>query len=222
MSSKKEKIEAPKIPEGLESIDVPDYEWSDEHEISDSIIKDCNINNQSAYKPCFDRVVFNNVVFRGTMLRKAEFTDVSFENCDLSNIDLSEAVFHRVSFQNCKLLGMDLTGSTLRNVVFQQSYADYAVLRFMNAKDVKFEKCSMAKADMSNLTISKFYLKESNIDQVQLSQTKLGGIDISTCEFNGLGVTIEDLRRCIISPAQAVTLATTFGMVVNDGSLNEE
>jgi uncharacterized protein YjbI with pentapeptide repeats len=217
MSSKKEKIEAPKIPDGLTAIDVPDYEWADEHEISDSIIQDCGIHNQSAYKACFDRVVFNNAVFRGTSLRKAEFTDVRFENCDLSNIDLSEAVMHRVSFHNCKLLGMDITGSTLRNVLFEQCIADYAVLRFSNAKGVKFEKSSLAKADMSNMTLAQFYLREVNIDQAQLSQTKLGGIDISSCEFNGLGVALEDLRRCIISPAQAITFATIFGLVVDEG-----
>ncbi|WP_141499625.1 pentapeptide repeat-containing protein [Paenibacillus luteus] len=220
MTSKREKIESPKIPDQLQALDVPDYEWSDDYEISDSIIRDCGVHNQSAYKPCFDRVVFNNVVFRGTSLRKAEFTDVRFDNCDLANIELSEAIMHRVSFHNCKLLGMDITGATLRNVRFDQCIADYAVLRFGNAKGVKLEKSSFAKGDLSNMTISNFYLTEVNIDQVQLSQTKLGGIDISTCEFNGLGVSLEDLRRCVISPAQAITFATIFGLVVNDGTLS--
>ncbi|CAM4429032.1 uncharacterized protein YjbI with pentapeptide repeats [Paenibacillus endophyticus] len=218
MSGKEKKLDLPKIPEGLTALDVPDYEWADEHEISDSIIEDCGIHNQSAYKPCFDRVVFQNVVFRGTSLRKAEFTDVRFVNCDLSNIDLSEVILHRVSFHNCKLLGMDITGSTLRNVWFEQCYADYAVLRFTNAKGVKFEKTSLAKADLSNMTIAQFYMKEANIDQAQFSQTKLGGVDISSCEFNAIGAGLEDLRRCIISPAQAITFAAHFGLVVDDGT----
>ncbi|MNH40680.1 hypothetical protein D3C79_1020360 [compost metagenome] len=68
---------------------------------------------------------------------------------------------------------------------------------------------------MSNMTLAQVYFRETNIDQAQLSQTKLGGIDISSCEFNGLGASIEDLRRCVISPAQAITLATMFGLVVN-------
>lgn len=80
MSTKKDKIEAPKIPDGLEPLAVSEVEWPDEHAISDCVIQDCSITNQSAYKACFDRVVFNNVVFRGTSLRKAEFTDVRFEN----------------------------------------------------------------------------------------------------------------------------------------------
>ncbi|MDQ8737833.1 pentapeptide repeat-containing protein [Paenibacillus sp. LHD-38] len=217
MTSKEKKLDAPKIPDALTPLTVPDYEWADEYEISDRIIEDCGIHNQSAYKICIDKAVFQNVVFRAVSLRKAEFTDVRFVNCDLSNIDLSEVILHRVSFHNCKLLGMDITGSTLRNVWFEQCYADYAVLRFTNAKGVKFEKTSLAKADMSNMTLSNFYLRESNIDQAQFSQTKLGGIDISSCEFNSLGAAIEDLRRCIISPAQAITFATIFGLVVDDG-----
>jgi uncharacterized protein YjbI with pentapeptide repeats len=67
------------------------------------------------------------------------------------------------------------------------------------------------------MSLSGFYLKEVNIDQAQLSQTKLGGIDLSSCEFGSLGVALDDLRRCIISPAQAITFATIFGLVVNDG-----
>lgn len=46
MTSKNEKLEAPKIPDGLISLAVSDYEWADEHEISDSIILDSSIHNQ--------------------------------------------------------------------------------------------------------------------------------------------------------------------------------
>ncbi|WP_424767572.1 pentapeptide repeat-containing protein [Paenibacillus sp. sgz302251] len=214
MTNKKEKLEAPKIPSDLRSLSVSDHEWTDEQEISDSIMQDCGIHNQSAYKLYLDRVVFRNVAFRGTSLRKAEMTDVRFENCDLSNMDLSEAILHRVSFHNCKLLGMDLTGSTLRNVLLEHCVADYAVLRFVNAKGFKLEKSSLAKADMSNMTLSHVYFYETNIDQAQLSQTKLGGIDISSCQFNSLSASLEDLRRCIISPEQSMTFARIFGLVV--------
>ncbi|MBD2869358.1 pentapeptide repeat-containing protein [Paenibacillus arenilitoris] len=217
MSGNKVKIEPPKIPESLTEATVSDNEWADGQEISDVIFQESGVHNQSAYKLYLDRAVFRNVAFRGTSLRKAELTDVRFENCDLSNIDLTELVLHRAVFQNCKLLGMDLTGSTLRNVRFTQCSADYAVLRFANAKAVVFDNCSLAKADMSNMTLSQFFLKQSNIDGAQFSQTKLAGIDLSSCEFNGIGATLEDLRRSIISPGQASVFAANFGLIVKPG-----
>lgn len=85
MSSKKEKIEAPKIPAYLEPITLSDYELEDEQILTDGIFQDCEITNQTGYKVCFDRLRFTNTTFRGINLNKAEFTDVVFENCDLSS-----------------------------------------------------------------------------------------------------------------------------------------
>lgn len=215
MSNKKEKIEAPKIPAYLEPITLSDYELEDEQLLTDGVIQDCEITNQTGYKVCFDRLRFTNTTFRGINLNKAEFTDVVFENCDLSNINLNESIFHRVIFHKCKLLGVDLSGSTLRNVVFDTCYADYAVLRFANAKLVKLMNSSFAKADFFSMNISSIIFEETNLDQSQFSQTKLGGIDLSSCDFESLGASLEDLQGCIISPMQAAVFASLFGLVVN-------
>lgn len=215
MTSKKEKIEAPKLPAYVEPLILADYELEDERIISDARIEDCELYNHTAFRACFDRVVFSNVVVRGTSLRRAEFTDVLFDNCDLSNMDLTEAIFHRVTFRSCKLLGIDLSEATLRNVQFEQCYADYAVLRFADIKNVRLEKSSFAKADFFKMSLSHTYFYDTNLDQAQFSQTKLAGIDLSRCQFDALGATLEDLRGCIISPEQAVVFAALFGLVVN-------
>lgn len=215
MSNKKEKIETPKIPAYLEPFTLSDYELEDEQILTDGSFQDCEITNQTGYKVCFDRMRFTNTTFRGISLNKAEFTDVIFENCDLSNINLNESIFHRVVFNKCKLLGMDLSGSTLRNVVFDTCYADYVVLRFANAKLVKLMNSSFAKADFFNMNISSIIFEEINLDQTQFSQTKLAGIDLSSCEFESLVASLEDLQGCIISPMQAAVFASLFGLVVN-------
>lgn len=214
MTAKNIKIEKPKIPAYLEPYTLSDYEWGDEQIITDSIFQDSEIINQTAFKVCFDRVKFVNVNFRGTSLRKTEFTDVVFDNCDLSNIDFGESVFHRVTFHQCKLLGMDFSEATLRNTVFEKCYADYAVLRFVSAKQVKFVSSSFAKADFFKMTISNLLFDETKLDQAQFSQTKLNGIDLSNCEFDSLGASLEDLQGCIISPEQASVFAGLFGLVV--------
>lgn len=216
MSGSKVKVEAPKLPAALESRTIDAYELCDEYAISDCVVRDCEVENQTGYRICLDRILFQNVAFRGTSLPKSEWTDVRFDNCDLSNIDLNGAIMHRVTFHECKLLGMDLTEATLRNVLFDECYGDYAVLRFSNTKQVKFEKCSLAKADLSNMTHAQTSLHECNIDGVQFAQTKLRGVDLSNCDFASLSVNIEDLQGCMISPLQASSFATMFGLVVNE------
>ncbi|MDQ0059961.1 pentapeptide repeat-containing protein [Paenibacillus harenae] len=216
MSGTKVKVEAPKLPAAMESRVIDAYELSDEYAISDCVIRDSEVDNQTGYRVCFDRISFQNVVFRGTSLPKSEWTDVRFDNCDLSNIDLNGAIFHRVTFHECKLLGMDLTEATLRNVLFDECYADYAVLRFSNTKQVKLVKSSFGKADLSNMTLAQTSLQECNIDGAQFAQTKLRGMDLSSCDFASLSVNIEDLQGCIISPLQSSSFATMFGLVVNE------
>ncbi len=54
------------------------------------------------------------------------------------------------------------------------------------------------------------------MDQAQLSGTKLDGIDLSDCEFDGLGVTLEDLKGCTISREQAYIFAKMFGLIVKE------
>lgn len=57
---------------------------------------------------------------------------------------------------------------------------------------------------------------ECQIDKAQFSGTKLAGIDLSRTDFHNLGVTLEDLQGCIISPAQAISFTRIFGLVVKE------
>ncbi|WP_260982253.1 hypothetical protein [Paenibacillus sp. 32O-W] len=56
------------------------------------------------------------------------------------------------------------------------------------------------------------------MDQAQLSGTRLNGIDLSDCQFNGLGVGVEDLQGCIITREQAYLFASLFGLIVKEDS----
>lgn len=47
-----------------------------------------------------------------------------------------------------------------------------------------------------------------------LSGSKLNGIDLSDCEFDGLQVDIEDLNGRIISPHQASSFVGLLGLVI--------
>ncbi len=52
------------------------------------------------------------------------------------------------------------------------------------------------------------------MDQANLSGSKLEGIDLSDCEFDGLMVEIEDLKGCTISHSQASSFVGLLGLVI--------
>jgi len=180
------------------------------------MIEDCVIENQTAHKVTFEKIIFKNVTFTETILRGAEFTDVIFERCDLSNVDFTDAIIHRTKFNECKMIGINFASVTLRNVEMTSCIADYASFKLSNIKQTIIQDSSLRKTDFSNSKIQKFHLFSANIDQAQLSGTKLEGIDLSDCEFDGLGVTVEDLKGCIISREQTYIFAKLFGLIVNE------
>ncbi len=65
-------------------------------------------------------------------------------------------------------------------------------------------------------TLLNVEFSDSNLEKMQLSGTKLAGIDLSSCEFSQIGVTKEDAKGCIISSDQAIGFARLFGLIVNE------
>ena len=49
-----------------------------------------------------------------------------------------------------------------------------------------------------------------------MSGTKLKGIDLSSCELDGLGVTIEDLDGCIVSSEQVIAFSYLLGLIIKN------
>ncbi|TVX91987.1 pentapeptide repeat-containing protein [Paenibacillus agilis] len=207
---------APKLPQALDRLPASELWLDDEQTHSYALYQDGIIEHQSAASVSFEKVIFQNVTFRDVSLPKLELTDVRFDNCDLSNIDFSGVIAHRVEFHNCKLMGIDLLSSTLRHLSFQRCLGDYATFRFANIKHTEFIESSFVKSDFYHSVLSDIYFRETNIDQSQFSSTKLAGIDISGCHFFNLGVTLEDLKGCIISPAQAMALSKIFGLIIKE------
>ena len=49
---------------------------------------------------------------------------------------------------------------------------------------------------------------------MEFSGTNLKGIDLTSCEIDGIGARIEDLNGVIVSPEQAISLSGLMGIVV--------
>ena len=96
------KIETPKIPKEIPAITLPNEEMQPEDSFHTGLISDCIIDNQSAYKVAFDKVIFRNVTFTRISMKDIELTDVIFEKCDLSNVDFGEATIHRTELETAK------------------------------------------------------------------------------------------------------------------------
>ncbi|WP_211746626.1 pentapeptide repeat-containing protein [Paenibacillus sp. Marseille-Q4541] len=210
------KIIRPKLPKHLETLDLTQTTIDDRSELAQSVCEEQELSYVTADKVLFDQMQFHHVTFSHVSFPHAELTDVVFSHCDLSNVDFSESVLHRVRFEHCKIIGMDLTATTLRNIVFTDCAGDYATFRFSNMKLVSFQDNSLLKSDFYHSEFTKVEFSRCMLNEAQFSGTSLKGIDLSNTEFFNLGVTLEDLQGCIISPAQAILFTKIFGLVIKE------
>lgn len=205
------KIAAPNLPPAA-IIEVD--RLRDEDFLEGGLIQDCTWQQHTAEHLLIKQVAFKNVVFQDVGWPYANLTDVVFEQCDLSNVDFQQCLLERVRFSNCKMVGSNLSEASLKHVVMEHCHAAYAVLRYAHCKQVHFNHSAYTEADFYAAVLQDVCFTKCNIDKAQLSGIALKGIDLSTCQFNQLGVTVEDLRGCIIAPEQAMALANVFGVVI--------
>ncbi|WLD94599.1 pentapeptide repeat-containing protein [Alkalihalobacillus sp. AL-G] len=209
------KITNPKIPSELDSIDLKEKLQYEQH-FNMCIIRDCEINGETIEKLCFENVVFKNVTFYDVSFRFLELTDVMFEKCDLSNVDFSDAIVHRVHMKDCKMVGMNLAGSALRNISLDGCIGNMAAFGYSDCKNVQFRNSSLCNSDFFESKFKNVVFEQCDINGANLSGTVLKGIDLSSCTFEKLVVSIENLEGCIITSDQAVGFAKALGLVTND------
>jgi uncharacterized protein YjbI with pentapeptide repeats len=182
--TKKDSEIAPSVPNLPVQLSLAQMsEFHDEDCVELCLVQDCVIEDQAAENLVITQVVFKNVVFTRVTWPNLKLSDVVFEQCDLSNVDFSQCFMDRVRFRDCKLIGLNLTEASLRNVVIDSCNAAYAVLRYAKCFKSSFRKTSLTDADVYSATLNEVRFNCCNLDRIQLSGTKLAGIDLSTCQF---------------------------------------
>ncbi|GAA3406065.1 pentapeptide repeat-containing protein [Paenibacillus hodogayensis] len=214
MSAGAAKIDPPKMPDRLENRNDDVRSLRAKDDFSQGSVSDIVLDSQHAEKVSFEKFVFRHTTFTECSLTGLELTDVVFEKCDFSNVSLTDSFLHRTEFIQCKLIGTDFTRSRFQSVRFMACIGDYASFRFTHFKRAALENSSLIGADWSHSTLQKMFFTACHIDQAVFTGTKLEGIDLSDCRFDGLNVEIEDLNGCMISEQQASSFIGLLGLII--------
>jgi uncharacterized protein YjbI with pentapeptide repeats len=210
------RITAPRIPKSLIENEVFEHCLEDEEEIIGEKFMTCDIEDLTIHRARLSGVVFNNVTFREVGFIGCDIEDVIFENCDLSNINLSDSTIFRTEFINCKMVGANLSGINFQDVSMNSCMGRYANGRYSTFKQFKIEDSFFDLADFQNAAFKESILKNTSFRECQMSGATLHNMDLSSCDIEGLGVRIEDVKGAIVSPVQAVSLAHLFGLIIKE------
>jgi uncharacterized protein YjbI with pentapeptide repeats len=102
----------------------------------------------------------------------------------------------------------------MKNIVFTDCNGQYTNFRFADCKQTAFNNCNLRFSDFQESELSKVEFINTDMTQIQIYGTKLSGIDFSTCEIEGLGARIEDVKGVIVTPAQAISLAGLMEIII--------
>lgn len=148
-------------------------------------------------------------------LAKASFYDCTLTQCDLSNVALSEAFFSRTRLVGCKLEGAQLNGVIVRSSRFVDCMCRYLNLGEAKLEGAVLERCDLREAFLSEVRLHrKTRLRECDLARADFFRTSLSGIDISSCNVEGIGLSADrsELRGAVVSIEQAPELAALLGV----------
>lgn len=199
-------------------------EWKDLIENcrnTETDITEYHIRHLTVEKPSFDhmgfsRVWFDDCRFSELSASQASFYNVRFENSDLSSGDIRRSHFRQCVFTKSKGVGLTVSDSFFRRVQFGDWNG-----RYMQWSSCTLEQLDWVNADCREALFSDCPLKEVRFDHTSLQQTQffktyLKGIDLTSCEIDGLSVSdrMSELQGAVVDLYQAAELARMLGIII--------
>lgn len=163
-----------------------------------------------------DGCYFKNVVFEECKFSHIDMMDCIFEGCDLSNIYMGEGCMHRCEFHNCRMIGADYSNMVIKNVYFDTNsnrYGNYSCSKIQNCS---FKNMDMTSSNFNDLQFKDVLFQECNLALCEFIHTILQKIDVSTCNIEGITLTIDSMKGLCVSPAQALELSRLLGLNIKE------
>lgn len=207
-------LEAPQLPTQLAPRWIDEGEIGDHFVVAEALVDSLDAHSCEAEDVSFDRAVLKRVDLGESQLRLLQLLDVRLEGCDLASARWEKAHIQRAELLSCRLVGFSLLDAQCDNMLIQRCNAEAG--RFWNTsfRASRFEHCSLKAASFENSDLSGVLFHKCDLREADLRRAKLKGADIRGCQIDGAQIGVSELKGLIVSPAQAVELASLFGVVV--------
>lgn len=164
----------------------------------------------------FEGTVFVKCRFINCSFERSSFIKVEFKNCDLSNCNFISGYWRNSRIENSKGIGSNFSEGSFHGFTMTGSVCHYG-----NFVRTLWEKSVIEESDLSEVFFSDSRFKSIQFRKVKLTKvnffkTLLKGIDLSSCNIEGLSVSdsYEELRGVKLSAAQTVDIAVLLGVKI--------
>ncbi|WP_187389319.1 pentapeptide repeat-containing protein [Acetobacterium wieringae] len=102
----------------------------------------------------------------------------------------------------------------LENFLATDSSFQYANFSKAKLKALEISQCDFSEATISECKLTQIKLDDVNFSQTSFFKTPLKGLDFTSCQIDGLIVSIEALSGAVVTTFQAAELAKLMGLIV--------
>ncbi|MCU1322394.1 MAG: pentapeptide repeat protein [Acidobacteriaceae bacterium] len=182
--------------------------------LEDTAFSEIDLSGQRIPSLRGSNLLFDGVSFANCEIGSTRLSDARFVRCDLSNAQLRSFEATRVEFIDCKLVGVNALGCHWQDVLLDRCDARFAQLsdgriRRSEIRGTQFREAALNQVDFESTRFNDVVLR-----QAELTRTRLAGLDLTTCDIEGITLQLEDLRGAIVSAAQAMQLARFLEVVI--------
>jgi uncharacterized protein YjbI with pentapeptide repeats len=207
-------VQSPHLPKRLTAATLRDLE--DYAEYASLTADGRDFSSQAAGHVVFEQVLLRRAVFNRTRLTQLRMLDARFEACDLSGADWEKARLRRVELAGSRLMGIQLLEAQLDDARFKDCNLEGAVFASAKFKAARFEDCVLRECSFEGADLSGVVFARCDLTDADLRESKLAGADLRGSILNGVRVGAKELAGAIISPTQAVQVASLLGVSVKD------
>ncbi|XVV08644.1 pentapeptide repeat-containing protein [Actinoplanes sp. CA-131856] len=154
---------------------------------------------------------------------------VEFDRCTFRNARFNCAVLTDVAFLNCTFVACNFFDAELTNCKLVGSSFDRCAFDLTTADGGDWSFTSLRAADLSTATLTGLRMREADLTGARGQGATLTALDLSGAQFHQADLTRADLRgsdlssldptttairHAVITPDQAVTIASALGLEV--------
>lgn len=205
------KIVKPKLSKYIEELVL--YEESTYNDLVDIFVTDQEIDFKIEGIE-FNGCKFVNVDFSKFPLKRVDLIDCIFERCNLSGSSFNDRGIHRVCFDRCNLVGCDFIGSSLSDISILESKCNYVNFSNSTIKGFLIKESNLKEGRIVDTKFSNVEFDNVDFSGVEFLNTKLAGLDFSNCNIDDMGVNVNDIRGVTVNNEQALMLISLLGIVV--------
>jgi uncharacterized protein YjbI with pentapeptide repeats len=151
-----------------------------------------------------------------TNISEGKVVDCIRTKCSFAGAELEDFLFERSASNSNWMQRIQVPQAPFRDCYFYTCKLNSVNFRYAKFKDCIFDACVLPEADFLGADFKNVDFINCDLRESQFSQSILKDVRLKGSQIEGISLSKESLEGVIVDTAQAIYLASAFGLIVED------